>query len=500
MSVCDVPVISEVCDAVGEGAATLVSAPFDWLASAMGEAAGWLMETMWTVFDSTTLVDVTNEGYLAVYNLVFGIAVMVVLIFFCLQLITGLIKRDPNALARAALGAAKSVLGSFLVITLTALLLEIVDQLSVGVIQAAGETTESMGDKIVLLTAGLTTINIAAPGVGAIITIFLAGLMIAAIAIVWFSLLIRKALLLVAIVLAPLAFSGAAWDATRGWIGKWVAFVIALAVSKLVLVIVFLIAITHMATPIEADLQAVTEPITGIVLMGIAAFAPYMVYRFISFIGFDLYNTMGAEQESKSAMNRPVPTPGKGGGSQGSGSGQGPQKIFGGKEGSGAKPGSQGASKTSGGPPASGGQGATASSSAGGGGGSAAAGSSAAGPVAAGVVIGGKVLNDAGKAGPQAGKNLGSEAETHAGAADQNDTASSPGSSQKPGSPRSQGSPDSPTQSPNSSSQPPQSGASPASEDPSQTGQNPKKRAKDSPPPRSGQNPRADVDPIKGKE
>lgn len=29
MSVCDIPVISSVCDAVGEGAATLVSAPFD---------------------------------------------------------------------------------------------------------------------------------------------------------------------------------------------------------------------------------------------------------------------------------------------------------------------------------------------------------------------------------------------------------------------------------------------------------------------------------------
>ena len=42
-----------------------------------------------------------------------GVAVFVVLIFFCLQLITGLIHRDPTALTRAALGAAKSILGSF---------------------------------------------------------------------------------------------------------------------------------------------------------------------------------------------------------------------------------------------------------------------------------------------------------------------------------------------------------------------------------------------------
>lgn len=35
----------------------------------------------------------------------------------------------------------------------------------------------------------------------------------------------------------------------------------------------------------------------------------YMVYRFISFIGFDLYHAMGSEQEAKSAVNRPVPVP-----------------------------------------------------------------------------------------------------------------------------------------------------------------------------------------------
>ncbi len=70
--------------------------------------------------------------------------------------------------------------------------LEVVDQLCIGIVQAAGETTESMGEKIALLAAGLVGINIAAPGVGAIITIFMAGLAITAAAIVWLSLLVRE--------------------------------------------------------------------------------------------------------------------------------------------------------------------------------------------------------------------------------------------------------------------------------------------------------------------
>ncbi|WP_280486418.1 conjugal transfer protein TrbL [Nocardia cyriacigeorgica] len=439
MGVCDVPVISTVCDVAGEAAATVVAAPFDWLAQAMGGAAGWLIEAMWAVFDTTTLVDVQTDGFTSVYNLIFGIGVFLVLIFFCLQLITGLIRRDPTALSRAALGAAKSVLGAFVVVTLTALALEIVDQLSIGIIQTSGETTETMGDKIILLAAGLSGINIAAPGVGAIVTIFQAGLMIAALAIVWFSLLIRKALLLVGVVLAPIAFAGASWDATKGWIGKWAAFVIALIISKLVLVVIFLLAITQIATPIELDIAAVTEPITGIVLMGIAAFAPYMVYRFVSFVGFDLYQQMGTEQEAKNALNRPVPIPSK---PQGGGE---PKKVL-------EDPNDGASDAGSGGTPPPSPAPAQAPAAAGGETVGAEAGASAAGagPAAA-VVVGAKVAKDAAEAGPKAGHAVAGQAETAADAAGGQNGGTPPPSQTPPPStpqPRTPTEPSNPTASP----------------------------------------------------
>ena len=436
MGVCDVPVISSVCDAVGEGAASLVAAPFDWLAQAMG-AAGWLFEAVWTVFDTTTLVDVTSPEYVAVYNILFGVAVFVMLIFFCLQLITGLIRRDPTALSRAALGLAKSVLGSFVVITLTALLLEIVDQLCIGIIQAAGETTESMGDKIALLAAGLVGINIAAPGVGAIITIFLAGLAIAAAAIVWLSLLVRKALLLVAIVFAPLAFSGASWDASRGWISKWAMFVIALICSKLVLVVMFLVAITQVSAPIDGDLASVADPIAGIVLMAMAAFAPYLTYKFIAFVGFDMYHAIGSEQDAKQALNRPMPIPSKPGGN----SGGEPKKILDGDNDGGGggkkppepkKPAPASSSGTAGA-----GSKAAASTSAGAGagaGGGAGAGAAAAGPAAA-AVVAAKVAKDAATAGPKAGKALGDQGESAADSANQTGTTPPPAQAPPPSTP-----------------------------------------------------------------
>ena len=420
MGICDLPVISGVCETAGEAAASLVSAPFDWLAQAMGSAAGWLFEAVWNVFDATTLVDITSDGYLSVYNLLFGIAVLVMLLFFCLQLITGLIRRDPTALTRAALGLAKSVLGSFVVITLTGLLLEVVDQLCVGIVQAAGETTESMGEKITILAGGLTAINIAAPGVGAIITIFLAGLAITSAAIVWLSLLVRKALLLVAIVFAPLALSGSSWDATRGWISKWAMFVVALICSKLVLVVMFLVAITQVAAPIDGDLSSISDPLAGVVLMAMAAFAPYLTYRFISFVGFDMYHAIGAEQDAKNSLNRPIPLPDRQPGNpqqvlDGNNSSSGDSNGGGGKQP--AKPSTPNPSASQGSAEAGAGTGGAAGSGASGSGAASGGSAAAAGPAAA-AVVGVQVAKDAATAGPKAGAEVGQQAETAADAAD----------------------------------------------------------------------------------
>ncbi|GGM62596.1 hypothetical protein GCM10010489_37580 [Microbacterium saperdae] len=64
-----------------------------------------------------------------------------------------------------------------------------------------------------------------------------------------------------------------------------------------------------MSAPIEADRASISDPITGVVLMLTAAFAPCITYKFLSFVGFDMYHSMSSEQEAKSALNRPVPVP-----------------------------------------------------------------------------------------------------------------------------------------------------------------------------------------------
>lgn len=309
VDVCDVPVVSEVCDTAGDAAAGLITAPFDWLAVAMGGAAQWMFESVWAVFDTTTYVDVTSGAFTDVYSILFGVAVFVMIGFFMLQVIGGMVRREPAALGRAALGLAKSVLGSFVALTLLASALEVTDQLCVGIVTAAGTSMEEMGARIAVLAAGLSTINVTAPGAGAIVTIFVASLAIGAALLVWISLLVRKALLLLAIVFAPIALAGASWDHTRAWATRWLSVVLALILSKLVIVVILLLATAQVSAPIDTDLQSASDPISGVVLMLVAGFAPYIAYKAISFMGFDTYHAMSAEQEAKAALNRPLPIP-----------------------------------------------------------------------------------------------------------------------------------------------------------------------------------------------
>jgi len=258
------------------------------------------------------------------------------------------------------------------------------------------------------MAAGLLGLHLASPGAAAILTIFISGLAIGAAAIVWISLLVRKALLLVAIVFAPIALAGASWDHTRGWVSKWASFVIALIVSKVVLVVIFLLATAQVSAPIDADLQSVSEPIAGVVLMLMAGFAPYLTYKAINFIGFDMYHAMSAEQEAKSALNRPMPIP-----INRTPSTQ-PNKILAG----GPTTGAPGAGPPTPPPPPATGPGPATS------GGGAAAGGAMAGGAAAGAATAGAIaVKEAATAGPKSGTAVAGAATAHADAAHQAPTA-----------------------------------------------------------------------------
>ncbi|MCF4123661.1 type IV secretion system protein [Antribacter sp. KLBMP9083] len=398
---CNDPITAAVCQQASDQAPSIAEGVLEGLAEIMGNTAAWLITNLWTVLEATTMVDLTGDRFTSVHSLVFGIAVFLMLAFFLLQLITGMLRREPGALGRAVGGLAKSVLGSFVVVTLTGTLLEITDQVCLSLVAAASTTMEDLGRDLAFVGTS-TVLATAIPGVGPLLALFLAGMAIAAAFILWLSLLVRSALLLITIALAPLALAGSSWDATRGWVSRWAQFVVALIVSKLVIVVVFLLATSLITTPIAGDLAVWSEKLTAVVLLAVAAFAPYLTYKAISFMGFDMYHAMSIEQETKAALNRPVPLA-AGSAVAGGFVGRNVPKVL-------------GPDGRSAGSAARSGSGAT-GASAGGAAGAGAAGSAA--TVAAPVILGAQLVKAAATAGPKAGAAVGGMVGQQAGAAAQ---------------------------------------------------------------------------------
>jgi hypothetical protein len=109
--------------------------------------------------------------------------------------------------------------------------------------------------------------------------------------IVWAALLIRKALIVVSAVFAPIAFAGSLADITVGWTRKWIEIMTALVVSKLVLVIVFVVGWgildgagqTATQQPTQTATQSVTQTATGLLILALAGFAPWMALKVVHF-------------------------------------------------------------------------------------------------------------------------------------------------------------------------------------------------------------------------
>jgi hypothetical protein len=127
---------------------------------------------------------------------------------------------------------------------------------------------------------------------------------ICAVAIVWFALVIRKMLIIITAIFAPIAFAGGVADLSRGWVRKWLEAMLALVFSKLILIIIFVIGLGvlgGMGSPAGATpLSAITDEITGLLILLVAGLSPWMALRIVHFTG-DHVATMSASASHASS-------------------------------------------------------------------------------------------------------------------------------------------------------------------------------------------------------
>jgi hypothetical protein len=291
--------ICAVAESIGSLGSTVTSSVFSSVASAFGNTADSAINWLWQQLSSSTTVSLSGPNFELDLGIVVSIAVVLCLGLFVIQMALSALKHDAGGIGRALRGLVIATVGCAITLASLDLLLGAVDQLCVGVVKiATGGTIASLGTKII--GGAAFTALVASPP-----TILILSLVaICAVAIVWFALVIRKMLIIITAIFAPIAFAGGVADLSRGWVRKWLEAMLALVFSKLILIIIFVIGLGvlgGMGSPAGATpLSAITNEITGLLILLVAGLSPWMALRIVHFTG-DHVATMSASASHASS-------------------------------------------------------------------------------------------------------------------------------------------------------------------------------------------------------
>jgi len=302
--------ICAVVSSIGSLGSSVTNSVFSSVATAFGNTADSAINWLWAQMSSSTSVTLGGAAYGLDLGLVASIAAVLCVGLFVIQLVVSALKQDGGGIGRALRGLAIATVGCAVTLATLDLLLAGVDQLCAGVVQVAtGGSIATLGAKIIgpALFTGLVA------GPGAILILSL--IAICAVAVVWFALVVRKMLIIITAIFAPLAFAGGVADLSRGWVRKWLEAMLALVFSKLILILIFVIGLGvlgGMGSPANAHgLSAITNDITGLLILLVAGLSPWMALKIVHFTGDHMAGVAGSATHATSGASSIIGAPQK---------------------------------------------------------------------------------------------------------------------------------------------------------------------------------------------
>lgn len=220
----------------------------------------------------------TGSPYATVRN----IAAVLLLGFVFLGLIQGLLQADPAAMVRRVVGNLPVAVAGMVVTTaVVGRLLELTDALSDAVLSSSDQQAlhflSGFGASVTGMTSGFAAVVL---GLVAVVAALL----------LWVELIVRSALVYLLVAISPLGFAAMLWPSARGFLRKTVEILLAVIVSKFVIAIALAIGVAALG---GAGSTGIGEPapaaagaglgtlLVGAVLLGLAAFSPFLVLKLV---------------------------------------------------------------------------------------------------------------------------------------------------------------------------------------------------------------------------
>jgi len=302
--------ICVVATSIGHLGSSVTNSVFSSVANAFANTADSAINWLWSQMTSATSISFGGPSFELDLGIVSAIAAVVCIGLFIVQLATSALKRDGTGIGRALRGLVVATVGCAITLASLDLLLAAVDQLCTGVVSlATGDSISTLGAKII--DPAMFTGLVAGPGAILILSL----IAIAAVAVVWFALVVRKMLIIITAIFAPLAFAGGVSDLSRGWVRKWLEAMLALVFSKLILILIFIIGLGvlgGMGSPQNAvGLSRITGDITGLLILLVAGLSPWMALKLVHFTGEHMATLAGSATHATSGASRVVSAPQK---------------------------------------------------------------------------------------------------------------------------------------------------------------------------------------------
>ncbi|TDO30209.1 hypothetical protein EV643_1398 [Kribbella sp. VKM Ac-2527] len=266
--------VSCVASSVGDTAANSAWESFlRWSATGLAD----LSATVFNAFSTSTAPRFDEEWWRDNLDLMVTVSLPVLVAVVVLQCMSAVVRREPARLAQALLGALIGTAGVPMAVGITATCGTAVDEISTAVLgtSATAEGLKRMTDISALLAAGTL-------GGFLLLAVLLALL---ALFSLYFVMLVREVALVAFVVFAPIAMASWTWSATRHWLRRWVEVVGALLFSKVAMAVIFTLGLSATGAGGQGNASNLGTFLAGVLLVAMAAFAPFATFSFIHWAG-----------------------------------------------------------------------------------------------------------------------------------------------------------------------------------------------------------------------
>jgi hypothetical protein len=282
--------------AAGFGVSSVLDAVAGWVSA----GGVWLLGQIGSFLDTTTSVDLGASWFADHFRTMAGLAGVVIVPLLLFGVIQAIHRQSASMLVRSVVvNVPLAILLTAVAVKLVQLGLALTDSMSATVAQGAGLDTNHFFSATITALSGPATGGPPTPTfvvlMGGLAVVFGAFLL-------WVELLIRSAAIYVAVLFLPLALASLAWPAIAHWCRRLVDTLVALILSKFVIVSVLSLAAGALAggtgsTPAGSGTAAAgpnagsnagqggfTDVLGGAALLMLAAFAPWALFRLLPFL------------------------------------------------------------------------------------------------------------------------------------------------------------------------------------------------------------------------